>query len=428
MNQQERKDAWGAAIGEGVWGLGMGLIAPLTVMPLLIQALGGGPLEIGLIYGIATAGFLPLQPIGTLIWKHGGGKRNVILFYHILTALPLFALMAAVTWFLAPREDVRTLARVLLIVLFAARALTTGLIIPVWQDWMAGLFSTHSRGRALGLCGAASCVGVSVAALGAAWVRQRTMFPANYAALFAAATVLFGASLALFFRVSPGQPHPDRTRPRLSELLGRFRHSLRDHNFSRYLVGRVLLTTGSGATAFVAVHFNSPDGGGLSEAMIIGLGAFLTLPQALGSLWMGALGDRAGHRLGTLIGATAQIAAIAVAFVGTGVLACVLCFACLGLAYGAGAVSHQNMIYETCPHDSRVAHITVSNLVLGPFIAAVPLVTGYLVGHVGTLNTFAACMVPTVLGALWIIFMVHEPREIEVLRARNRTKGRRSAT
>ena len=420
MNEQERKDARRAAIGEGVWGLGMGLMAPLTVMPLLIQRLGGGPVEIGLVCGTVTAGFLLSQPIGTLIWKHGGGKRNTILAYHIITSLPMFAAMAAVIWFLAPKPEAHRLARVLLIVLFAVRVLTTGVIVPVWQDWMAGLFSTRSRGRALGLCGAASCVGVSVAALAAARIEQQMAFPANYSVLFGAATVLFAVSLASFFLVSAGEPHPDTARPRLGELLGRFRRSLGDRTFSRYLVGRVLLTMGGGATAFMAIHFSSVDGGGLDGATIIGLGALVTLTQAGASLLLGAMGDRAGHRRGVLIGAMAQVAAIGAAFCGMGALACALSFVCLGVAYGSGGVSHQNMIYETCPHDNRVAHITMSNIVLGPFVAAVPVATGMLVAQTSILTAFAACMAPTVLGTLWIILMVDEPREIVLGQATRR--------
>jgi MFS family permease len=406
----------------------MGLVAPLTVLPLLIRLLGGSNVEIGFVYAMATAGFLLTQPIGMLLTTHGGGKRNLLLLYQAANVLPLFAAIAALIWALGGREESQSLVRWLVIGLYSLRILLTGPIVPVWQDWMAGLFTTKSRGRAMGMWWAASCIGVSVAALAAARIRSKVAFPASYGLLFALSTVLFGLSLLVFLLVAPGQSRPGLRRPSLRELAGQFAHSLRVANYRLYLVGRILLTLGSGVTAFVAVYFRTPEGGALSEAAIIGYGAFLTLPQAVASFWLGAVGDRFGHRLGTLIGAAAQVAAIAVVLVGRGPLACVLCFVCLGVAYGAGGVSHQNMVYETCPHDNRVAHmvyetcphdnrvahITLSNLMLGPFVVAVPLATGYLIDRVGMAGGFAACLAPTVLGTVWMIALVRDPRDIEL--------------
>ena len=91
----------------------------------------------------------------------------------------------------------------------------------------------------------------------------------------------------------------------------------------------MLLTLGGGATAFMAVHFGSEAGGSVAEATVIALGAFLTLSQAVSGYWLGAIGDRAGHRLGILIGAGGQTAAIALAWQGRGPVACAACFVCL---------------------------------------------------------------------------------------------------
>jgi len=42
MNKTERRDATHNAVGEGVWGAGDGVAAPLTVLPIVVKLLGGG--------------------------------------------------------------------------------------------------------------------------------------------------------------------------------------------------------------------------------------------------------------------------------------------------------------------------------------------------------------------------------------------------
>jgi uncharacterized membrane protein len=87
------------------------------------------------------------------------------------------------------------------------------------------------------------------------------------------------------------------------------------------------------------------------------------------------------------------------------------------VAFSAAWVSHNNMLFETCPHDSRVAHITLSSMVLGPVLFLVPMVTGWLADHVWDRPTaIGATLVPTLLGVAWLALMVQEPRDIELSR------------
>ncbi len=61
----------------------------------------------------------------------------------------------------------------------------------------------------------------------------------------------------------------------------------------------------------------------------------------------------------------------------------------------------------------RVAHITLSSLVIGPFLAAAFPATGWLIAIVGSSTVgIGLCAVPTLLGALWILLMVREPRQV----------------
>lgn len=413
MEPDQLQNARKFALGEGIWGLGIGLIAPLTVFPLLLKALGAKGIELGLVFSLATAGVILTQPLGLLLPRKGKGRKRFLILYHCFVVLPATLLMGALIWTLGGQPGLHLLLRWLLIGVFGVRILVIGVIVPLWQDWFASLFNRENRGQATGMYAAASAIGVSLAAVVAAYFRSHLPFPGNYAVLFFMAVFLFAISMGVFMGVSSGNPSeggPER--PELGEMMAMFRDSLRDNNYRSYLVTRVLLTVGAGATAFFAVRFRSPEGGELSDATIIGLGALLTMPQALASYWLGRRGDKKGHRSGVLIGATAQTGAIAFAFFGSGAVACALCFICLGVGLASGMVSHQNMVYETCPHDNRVAHITLSNLALSPFVLLMPVALGWLVGEVGLTIGIGTCLIPTVAGAVWTVIMVDEPRQL----------------
>lgn len=413
MLPEERRNAAYQALGEGLWGVAMGFVAPLTVLPLLLKTLGAGPLQLGVLYSIFTAGFLITQPLGMVLFQHGAGKKRFLLLYHLFTIVPVTLAMAAAIYFQASENP--RLTRFLLLSLLAFRTLVIGMVVPIWMDWIAGLFRTRSRGRAIGLAWAAWSFGVTVSAIVAAKIHHGLAFPGNYTLLFLISTVVFCVSMGTFGFMSSGAvPGEVRQRLSLRSLLGRFSHSLREVNFRDYLVGRVLLTMGTGATAFFAVYFKSARGGDLSAATIIAFGACMTLTSALMSYLLGSLGDKTGHKIGVVLGSAAQIASLTVAWLARGEIACVVTFILVGAARAAALVSHQNMIYETCPHDSRVAHITLSNLVLGPFMLAVPLLTGWLIKHVGMESGIALCLIPTVLGALWLLLKMRNPREIEL--------------
>jgi MFS family permease len=150
------------------------------------------------------------------------------------------------------------------------------------------------------------------------------------------------------------------------------------------------------------------------EPTVIKLSSVLLIGQCLVSYPLGRLGDRMGHKVGIVLGAFGQVAAIAVAFLGRGPLACGTAFALCGVAWAASWVSHLNMLFETCPHDSRAAHITLSNMVLGPVLALVPMGTGWLVEAVGLRVGIGLTLVPTLLGVLWLALVVREPRHVEL--------------
>jgi MFS family permease len=306
----------------------------------------------------------------------------------------------------------------LLFVFFGLFMMTIGFVLPVWVDWVAGVFRKEKRGTAFGLASFGSAMAGALSAVVAGRVLKVVEFPVGHAVLFLIGTVFFFVSMLAYLPLK--ELKKVELKPRLSagELLNRFRISLSDTNFRRYLLSRLFLTAGSGPVVFFAMRFKSAEGGAVPAETIVTLGAALTLSQAVAAVLLGRIGDRFGHKTGAVIVSAAQICALFVAFEFTGAWACGAAFALTGVSVAGAWVSHQNLLFETCPHDCRVAHITVSNLVLAPLTAMVPVLTGKIVALYGTGTAIGICLVPTVLGLGWLVAAVKEPRTIPV-----RTEG-----
>lgn len=198
------------------------------------------------------------------------------------------------------------------------------------------------------------------------------------------------------------------------DVFRRFALSLKDRNFRSYLISRLLIPAGSGPIAFFAVRYKSAGGGGLSEEMVIALGAALTAGQAVAGFAMGHLGDRMGHKAGAVLGAGAQVAALAVVMLVPGPWSCAAAFTLVGAGFASAWVSHQNFLFETCPHDCRMAHITISNLVLAPFTVIIPVVTGQLIAGHGMVSVLGFCLIPSIMGLVWLVVMVRDPRTVSI--------------
>jgi MFS family permease len=415
MEPEERSNTLKVAGTDVCHGTGMGFVAPATVLPLLFRKLGASELEIGLLGAVVMAGFVLGQPLGMATV---GRRRRTKAFFSrwILIGWAGVHMLMCVA-FARLGLPAPGAARAALLVLCAIITFGDGMILPIWADWQGRIFSIENRGRAMGMVAGAWAFGQGAGALAAGQVEKVLPYPANYVALFALATVMFSLSSTFVARVrEPSHVVNGRESFSLAQLPGFLRESLGQLNFRRYMVARVLLACGAGAAAFFAVHFKSEAGGGLDESLVIKLGALTAFCQFFFSNVLGRLGDRVGHKRAVELGALAQIAAIAIAASGRGPFACGACFAVAGISWSSAYVSHYNVLFETCPHGHRIAHIALSNAIIGPFVLLSPLALGWAIGYLGTGRGMMITLIPTALALLWLIFRVREPRSLPPIR------------
>ncbi|MHC4789115.1 MAG: MFS transporter [Planctomycetota bacterium] len=413
MSAQERRNARTCVVGEGLFGTGIGFLSSVSVLPLLLKSLGASEIQIGLLGSIFWAGWILLQPLGLFLFGQRRRTKRFLVPWSLTCAVPTYAAIGLIIYFLAPTRP--ALVSALLLVLLGARVLGAGMALPFWLEWQATVFRRGIRGRVIGLMAAFASLGGTLSAFVAAKVVDMLEFPASYSSLAGVSIAFFVVSLMFFATVrEPESMSAPFKPPTRRDFFRRFAQSLSEPNFRNYLIGRVLMTSGAGAGAFFAVYFRSEAGGGLAESTVIRLGALLGIAHFLVSYPLGRLGDRAGHKVGVIVGACAQVGAICVAFFGRGAVACGATFALMGVTWSAAWVSHMNMLFETCPHDSRIAHITLSNMVIGPVLGLVPVGTGWVIAQMGMRTGIGLTLIPTLLGVAWLALMVRNPRDIEI--------------
>lgn len=415
MDAHARRNAACFIAGESLWGLAMALVASSTVLTVALREYGADERMIGSIAAIEGGLIVLPQLIGAYLFTSRKHRKARVLWYHLLTMIPVLA-GAGVLLLYAPRLPAAAV-RWGLLCAFAAFVGAVGVIVSVWQDWMASLFPDRERGAVIGLVMFASAGMGSGGGLLAGWLLERYPDRSVFAWLYFAAAATATVSLLTYFLVDdPAADEPEVQARGLSlpGFLARFRASLAERNFRNFLIGRMLATAGFSVLPLVAVYYCSPLGGALPKSTVVSCGAAQTLGVAISNLILGRLGDARGHRWGIVIGAVAQIAVLALLLWTSGQASCVAAYFLAGVCVGSSLVSHLNMLFETCPHDHRLAHITLGNLALSVPLLSAPVVAGFAAEAYGLRPVFAGCAVVSTAALLWILIFVRDPRHVDL--------------
>ncbi len=398
------------AVGEGLWGLLSGLVASSTVLVVLLRQYGASTVMIGAVTAIEIASTLAPQVVGSLLFASPRGRQRRLIVWHLIAIIP-FLLAIGVIAYLAPRWQ-PGLVRWLVLVAYGCYMCGIGVVLAAWFDWLSGVFPRTTRGRALGLgFGSSALLNLAGGLAAGRLLALQDRLPA-FALLYFLASLAGTASILTFGLLidDPASRRPDdRPEMRLAEMAVWFRRSLADGNFRRYLAGRLLATAGFCIVPFLAVYYTSADGGSLAPAAVVTYGVFMPMGAALANFAFGWVGDRHGHRIGVMAGVLLQMAAITVALLGRGAAGCAAAYFAAGLCGGAAAVSQLNMVFETCPHDHRLPHITIANLVLSAGLVF-PLLSGFVVERLGLAALLRASLVVSGAAFVWYLAAVREPR------------------
>ena len=416
MTPTEKRNALLCIVGEACWGLQSAFIVPMTMITLVLRHYGAGARTIGTMMAIESCFLVLPQIVGLLWFRTHGARKKPLIIWHLLTVIPAIAMYGIVVLTLDGHASPATI-RVLFLLSFAVLMTSIGVVLGAWMDWIARLFHKGIRGSIMGWVSFATSAASALGGLLAGRILQNFPGVQTYGWLFITASIIAALAILLFGLIVDPPLNPAARPPSLQDLLARFRISLGNRNFRDFLAGRLLAAFGFSIGPFVAVHFQSAAHGGLPDGTLVLCGTAATCAAALTNIILGRIGDKRGHRIGIVVGVVVQVLTLIFLLAGHGLPACILAYLGLGICGAAGTVSHTNLLFETCPHDHRLAHITAGNLVMALPLFIAPLLAGWFADRHGLRALFTASLAVSLLAALWTILRIRDPRDVALTEA-----------
>jgi MFS family permease len=394
------------------WHVALACFSITAILPAYVAHLGGGPFASAAVVAVWVLGTRLPQSISSW-WCHGHQRtRPALLGLGAFQRVALLGLSLAAL--AATAGPGRTGSLAIFFGLDLVWALSTGLVFPIWIEFVARALHPSVSGRALGVRTALSNAAGVVASLAAAALLGRFAFPANFAAVFG----LGSAALALGFwplallREVPRTP----TGGEGGDAAGGSGFLAYLHSCWKLVSGsreRRRLTLGLALSA----GFYAPLGLYLPQAMasfgatlaaaerdrLAGIYTFVQTVALAALAWpAGRAADRFGSRpvviAGMLFGALAPI----VALCARGIAGHALAYAAIGATFATFNTGVVKLYMEESQGEARNRAIVAFEAAEGTVLVLSILAAGAATAHFGYVPVFVASALASVAGAVVI--------------------------
>ncbi|MCU1439870.1 MAG: hypothetical protein JWP85_867 [Rhodoglobus sp.] len=404
MGQHQRRNFVFLILDGATFSFAISLLSETTILPAFVKALSDNSFLIGLLAAVFAIGHYLPQLVGAHLVR--GRTRRKPLMLAIVVSERVGILAIAITAQLIGDLDDGTIL-VLFFVAFCGYAITTGLIGPVYGDFIAKAF-TRNRGwyyAATQLMG--GVLGFS-SALFAEHLIKTYEFPVGIQLCF---WLCFALSfLSIFFVAGLKEehyPHPDKRTSLWATLAEIPSLVASNRSYARFIVARSVLALSTLGVGFVVV-----DGLGsvlrVSDAAL--LAAVFILSQALLGFLLSLLGNYLGWKLIVMLGGALIAVGMAAAVVGGSLPVYIAAFVALGGANAVTIIADPNMSIELAPAAKTSLYLGTTSTVLAPFFILGPLIAGALADVVSYRALFVVAGVLAIVGIVLAV-RIREPRK-----------------
>lgn len=403
MESYQKRNFGFLIIDGATFAFAISLLSETTIIPAFVSALTGSSLLVGLVAATFAIGrYLP-QLVGAHLVMGRSRRKPLFLAIVIAERVGILAIAVSATLIdLVPSGVVISL----FFVSFCFYAITTGLIGPVYGDFVAKAL-TRARGFFFGTVQLIGGVLGFAAALWAESVLREQGFPEGNQTVF---WVSFGLSFLsiLFVAGLKEDPYPiTEPRPSFLSTLKKIPSIVTgDRNYGRFLLARAFLAFATLGFGFVVVDGVNT---GLAPSDAAVLAATFVLSQALIGFALGALGNYRGWRIVVILGALLIAFGMLGAVVVDSLVGYIVVFIFLGGANAVTVIGDPNMSIEMAPTASTGLYLGTTSTLLAPFFIFGPLLAGVLEPVVGYTAIFVFSALVAIAG-LFFAWRIVEPR------------------
>jgi MFS family permease len=395
-------------IDGGFFGLALGFASFGTILPLFVASMTNSATLIGLVPAVHGAGWLLPQLFTASYTSRLRRYKRTVLLSTIHERIPFLGL--AIVALLLPKIGLQ--AGLSLTFMFLIwQGLGGGFTANSWTSLISKIMPPESRGTFFGTQAAVANLFISAAAVGAGYLLESFKAPFNFVACFLIACLFFSLSwMALALTREPADYDKVIGEKPIPLWQGAGEILKRDKNFNWFLTARVLSQFATMGFAFYIVyalrrfHMDPVTAGYLT--------ATLTVSQTIANAAMGWLGDRVGHRLMLIIGATSAVLSSLLAWFAPSLVWFFPIFVLTGFTNVSIWTNGMTMTVDFSSESERPFYIGLAQTLTAPATILAPLIGGWIADTQGFVSTFGWSAILSVAMALILIFLVKEPRKI----------------
>lgn len=388
-----RKNFW-IHVTEGATYLSSGvLLSAQTVLPALVDKLGGDNITVGTIPIVVYLMFFLPQIVSANYIRSTPFRKAWTLRLGILQRIQilLFAVVIALFGLRFPRATL-----VAFFVIYIVNQALAGLGSPVWFDLVAKTTRFGDRGKLMGIrTSIGALLGFMNGFLLTILLAYLT-YPYNFAAVFGIAFLLQFTSWMILRNVTETERSNVEPHVSIEKLVDRVKEILRrDVVYRRFLVSAALLIVGlmpMGFFMIAAIKEYSLDESyvGLFTTTMVGA-------QVLSGALLGWLADEKGHKMSLLFCSSATAFATVVALVGGSPNRFFGVFFFVGINIGAETITRYNFVERCAREEDRSLYVGIMNAWLAPFYFSAT-VGGFLCDKFGYTIVFVLGLAATLSG------------------------------
>ena len=359
---------------EFFWGFGSAFHTIYAVVPLFLKELGSPE-----VIATSSAGLfsiiiaMPMLFVAALTRNITNTKKMVI-SVHCSILLVAF-LMGYVFTF--SKIGISPNAWKIYFILFIAYALSIGIIVPIWADFLEKTTKRSLRGKFFGVGFAFNSLGAFGGGIVLKYLLEtEILFPRNFGFGFIILFISLSLGTVVFYF------YKEKKYDRSSKSFKTFRKETKEiitnrPNFHRYLFSRVFYCATLPALGLYAVYCQNKFNFDISE-----VGSFTILnviSMGVSSYMSGYIGDKHGHKTSMLLAYSFHLLAVILALFSNNMFWVYCIFISIGAGQGAFMPSAMNLIYDFANAEDKKTYMALIDSFLAPFAILFIAGIGFLV-------------------------------------------------